>query len=88
MYTELNVGFVEGGGAIAIEAAHAARNTSVDGLSWLELPGYGRTLSAVTPWPRGGADRNFSAGAGPHLYVSLHAAQTRQLSSISGCMNQ
>lgn len=63
------VGFVEGDGGVSIEAAHAARNTSVDGLTWVELPGIGRTLSGVTPWPRGGADVNFTAGSGPSMYV-------------------
>ena len=66
-------GFVEGGGAISIEAAHTARNTSVDGLSWRNLPGIGRTLSGITPWPRGGADANYTAGTGPSVYVIYHS---------------
>jgi len=61
-------GFVESGGVVSIEAAHATRNTSVSGVTWTELPGLGRTLSAVTPWPRLGADgANFTAGTGPSL---------------------
>lgn len=64
-------GFVEGDGGVSIEAAHASRNTSVDGLSWVELPGYGRTLSAITPWPRGGDERNFTVGTGPSMYVLI-----------------
>ncbi|PIL25858.1 hypothetical protein GSI_11611 [Ganoderma sinense ZZ0214-1] len=60
-------GFVEGDGTVSIEAAHAARNTSVNGLTWIEIPGLGRTLSGVTPWPRGGEDLNFTAGAGPSI---------------------
>lgn len=66
----LYLGFVEGDGGVSIEAAHATRNTSVDGLTWIELPGIGRTLSGVTPWPRGGEERNFTAGSGPSMYVS------------------
>ena len=63
------VGFVEGDGAIAIEAAHASRNTSVGEVSWVEIPNYGRTLSGVTPWPRlGNNETNYTAGAGPSLY--------------------
>jgi hypothetical protein len=58
-------GFVEGTGVISMEAAHATRNTIVQGISWTELPGLGRTLSAVTPMPLG--DTTFAAGAGPTL---------------------
>ncbi|KAK0433154.1 glycoside hydrolase family 115 protein [Armillaria borealis] len=61
-------GFVEGAGVVSIEAAHAIRNTSVDGVYWRELPGIGRTLSGMTPWPRTGHDGgNFTAGSGPSL---------------------
>ncbi|KAK0237300.1 hypothetical protein EDD85DRAFT_837135 [Armillaria nabsnona] len=61
-------GFVEGAGVVSIEAAHATRNTSVDGVYWRELPGIGRTLSGMTPWPRTGHDGgNFTAGSGPSL---------------------
>ena len=52
---------------MTIEAAHASRNTSVKGLTWVELPGLGKTESGVTPWPRGGDDLNFTAGAGPSM---------------------
>jgi hypothetical protein len=65
-----SIGFVEGDGGISMEAAHASRNTSVDGISWTEIPNYGRTVSGVTPWPRSGANgTNFTAGAGPSLSV-------------------
>ena len=61
-------GFVEGDGGISIEAAHASRNTSVSGVTWTELPGYGRTVSGVTPLPRmGNGGANFSVGEGPNL---------------------
>lgn len=62
-----SAGFVEGDGGVSIEAAHAARNTSVDGITWTNLPGYGNTLSGVTPWPRGGEDLNFTVGTGPSM---------------------
>ncbi|THV03529.1 hypothetical protein K435DRAFT_835829 [Dendrothele bispora CBS 962.96] len=72
-------GFVEGGGAIAIEAAHTSRNTSVDGITWSEIPGLGRTLSGITPWPRSGADgRNFSAGDGPSVEYDFFTFDTIQ----------
>ncbi|KAH9922243.1 glycoside hydrolase family 115 protein [Fomitopsis serialis] len=65
-------GFVEGDGTVSIEAAHAARNASVDGITWFELPGYGRTLSAVTPWPRGGDETNFTVGTGPSIEYDFY----------------
>ncbi|KAF5353373.1 hypothetical protein D9756_008047 [Leucocoprinus leucothites] len=58
-------GFVEGDGFVSIEAAHATRNTSVNGVTWKNLPRYGKTLSAVTPWPR--TDEDFGVGSGPTL---------------------
>ncbi|OBZ74779.1 hypothetical protein A0H81_05486 [Grifola frondosa] len=70
-------GFVEGDGTVSIEAAHAARNTSVDGLTWVELPGIGRTLSGITPWPRGGDDRNFTAGSGPSIEYDFYTFNTQ-----------
>ncbi|KAI5117957.1 hypothetical protein M0805_001619 [Coniferiporia weirii] len=61
-------GYVEGDGGVSIEAAHASRNTSVAGITWVELPGYGKTLSGVTPWPRTGNNYgNFTAGSGPSI---------------------
>lgn len=56
---------------MSIEAAHASRNTTVEGLAWTEIPGIGKTVSGVTPWPRGGQDLNFTAGSGPSMCVSL-----------------
>ncbi|KAJ7593713.1 hypothetical protein C8J56DRAFT_419922 [Mycena floridula] len=61
-------GFVETGGVVSMEAVHASRNTSVAGVSWTVLPGLGRTLSAITPWPRTGpGEGNFSVGQGPSV---------------------
>ncbi|KAI0659591.1 hypothetical protein C8Q70DRAFT_915222 [Cubamyces menziesii] len=69
-------GFVEGDGTVSIEAAHAARNTTVKGLTWTELPGLGRTLSGVTPWPRGGDELNFTAGTGPSIEYDFYLFNT------------
>ncbi|KIY44327.1 hypothetical protein FISHEDRAFT_51503 [Fistulina hepatica ATCC 64428] len=63
-------GFVEGGGVVSIEAAHFTRNTTVDGISWTEIPGYGKTLSGVTPWPR--VDTNFTVGSGPSVEYDFY----------------
>jgi hypothetical protein len=58
-------GFVEGTGVISIEAAHATRKSTVQGISWTELQGLGKTLSGLTPLPD--FDNNFAVGAGPTL---------------------
>jgi len=61
-------GFVEGDGVLSFEAAHATLNTTVNGVTWTELPGIGKTLSGVTPLPAtGNNNANFSVGAGPRL---------------------
>ncbi|KAF8889126.1 hypothetical protein BD779DRAFT_1672064 [Infundibulicybe gibba] len=70
-------GAVEGAGVISIEAAHASRNNSVAGVTWKELPGFGRTLSGVTPWPRSGNNgANFTAGTGPSLEYDFYNFNT------------
>ncbi|KNZ79537.1 hypothetical protein J132_09265 [Termitomyces sp. J132] len=70
-------GFVEGAGVISIEAAHTSRNTSVSGVSWKVLPRYGRTLSAITPWPHlGNNEANYTAGAGPSVEYDFYNFNT------------
>ncbi|EGO20146.1 glycoside hydrolase family 115 protein [Serpula lacrymans var. lacrymans S7.9] len=70
-------GFVEGDGVISIEAAHTASNASVAGINWIELPGYGRTLSGITPWPRMGDNgTNFTAGTGPSVTYDFYNFNT------------
>jgi len=44
-------GFVESGGAVAIEAEHHARAFAPAGRTWLRVPGLGRTLSGMTTLP-------------------------------------
>lgn len=44
-------GFIESGGVIAIEAEHTSRRIGAKGVKWETIPGYGRTLSAVEPFP-------------------------------------
>ncbi|EKM75377.1 hypothetical protein AGABI1DRAFT_132277 [Agaricus bisporus var. burnettii JB137-S8] len=67
-------GFVEGDGVVSMEAAHATRNTTVDGISWKNFPGLGRTLSGVTPWPR--SDQAFDVGTGPTLEYDFFTFNT------------
>nr|GAT50790.1 predicted protein [Mycena chlorophos] len=66
-------GFVESAGAISFEAEHASRNNTVNDMFWRILPGLGRTLSGVTPWPRlGNNENNFTAGSGPSLEYDFY----------------
>jgi hypothetical protein len=44
-------GHVESNGAISIEAEHYTRAQPKDDLSYITIPGYGRTLSGVKLWP-------------------------------------
>ncbi|KAF8656146.1 hypothetical protein AX16_002748 [Volvariella volvacea WC 439] len=70
-------GFVEGDGGIAIESLHTTRRTEVSGVRWRDLPGYGRTHSAVTPWPRlGNNEAKFTPGAGPALEYDFYNFNT------------
>ncbi|OBZ78464.1 hypothetical protein A0H81_01605 [Grifola frondosa] len=70
-HTVVPSGFKEGDGTVS---AHAARNEYlwVELRFAVELPGIGRTLSGVTPWPRGGDDRNFTAGTGPSIEYDFY----------------
>jgi hypothetical protein len=77
-------GFVEGDGVISIEAEHWTKNNAMNNVAWAGLPGYGKTLGAITPYPvlsafpsscsnpnssRITAPR-FAAGKGPYVYAT------------------
>jgi hypothetical protein len=63
-------GFVETGGAVAIEAEHYARAVAADGRSWLRVPGLGRTLSGMTTLPADAAA--VSPAAAPRLEYDVY----------------
>ena len=44
-------GFIETNGAVSMEAEHYVRAVAPSGRAWKTIPGHGRTLSGVTPWP-------------------------------------
>jgi hypothetical protein len=44
-------GFVEGDGHVSIEAEHFNRALGKSAITWLRIPGLGRTLSGMTPMP-------------------------------------
>jgi hypothetical protein len=63
-------GFVESDGHLAIEAEHTSSSTEVNGVSYLTLPNYGRTLSGVTLIPALAATQ--SPGEGPVLEYNIY----------------
>jgi len=44
-------GFVEGGGYVSIEAEHFSHAVNRAPVRWVRIPGLGRTLSGMTPFP-------------------------------------
>ncbi|KAG8897350.1 hypothetical protein FRC01_011368, partial [Tulasnella sp. 417] len=66
-------GFVEGDGAVSIEASHATSNTSVSGVVWSVLPAYGKTGDGIKPLPNtGNNNANYTVGTGPSAKYSFH----------------
>ncbi|RDW82743.1 hypothetical protein BP6252_03855 [Coleophoma cylindrospora] len=63
-------GFVESDGHISIEAEHATANTSVNGVQYITIPSYGRTLSGVTIMPVIAPSQ--PAGTGPVLQYKIY----------------
>jgi len=47
-------GFVESNGVVSIEAEHFTSKTTGKSVSWEKIPGLGRTLSAMAPFPTNG----------------------------------
>lgn len=77
----LLLGHVEGDGAVSIEAPHASSNTTVGGVTWTVLPGYGKTIGGIKPLPvAGGANAtSFAVGSGPSIsydFYTFHTVKT------------
>jgi hypothetical protein len=64
-------GFVQGDGYVVMEAAHYSASAPKDGYSFVELPGYGRTLSGLEMLPA--SIQNFTAGEGPSVTYNFWA---------------
>ncbi|KAF9877130.1 hypothetical protein CkaCkLH20_05396 [Colletotrichum karsti] len=43
--------FLESNGIVSMEAAHFTHAETKNGVSYVEIPYYGKTLSGITPWP-------------------------------------
>ncbi|RAQ53681.1 hypothetical protein AFGD_006815 [Aspergillus flavus] len=63
-------GFVESNGVISIEASHYTIAETRNNISYVAIPHYGRTLSAVMPWPVTMATQH--PNTGPALRYSLY----------------
>lgn len=64
-------GFIESNGFVAIEAAHFTRNYPANNIQWEEIPGLGRTLSAMTPFPVT-AKAQIPGTDNPHLEYDMY----------------
>ncbi|KAI1329888.1 hypothetical protein F5Y16DRAFT_408953 [Xylariaceae sp. FL0255] len=67
-------GYVESGGVVSIEAEHYNTVTPVNGLSYITIPYYGRTLSGVKLWPVTAGSQTTSTG--PKLTYSFYTFST------------
>ncbi|QCP14425.1 glycosyl hydrolase [Pseudoduganella umbonata] len=63
-------GHVETGGVVAIEAEHYSRSHAPAGRRWQTIPGFGHTLSGVTPLPA--ASPALTAQDGMRLEYDVH----------------
>jgi len=69
----------ETNGYIAIEAEHYHTAVNSARVSWKVIPGYGRTLSGVTPWPVT-AKAVLPEANNPHLEYEINLADTGTVS--------
>ena len=75
-------GFVEAGGVVSIEAAHYTKNVPANGVSWQEVPDYGRTLSSMTLFPVTAASVTPPENS-PHLEYKMYLFSTGQVEVTS-----
>ncbi|KAH7018470.1 uncharacterized protein B0I36DRAFT_377655 [Microdochium trichocladiopsis] len=64
-------GFLESQGVVSFEAGHFSAAESKSGISYVEIPHYGRTLSGVKPWPATMASSSATSD-GPALMYSFY----------------
>ncbi|HEX7584444.1 MAG TPA: hypothetical protein VF373_07125, partial [Prolixibacteraceae bacterium] len=68
-------GFVESNNFVSMEAEHFSRNVEANGISWKVIPGLGRTLSAVAPFPVKSAVQ-VPGNNCPHLEYDMYLFQS------------
>ena len=74
-------GFVESDKHLAFEAEHTSSNTAVDGVSYLTLPAYGRTLSGVMLVPVLAPTQE--VGQGPVLEYSVFTFTNTSVANVT-----
>jgi len=68
-------GFNENNGYVSIEAAHYTKVINTNGIKWVIIPNYGRTLSGVMPSPVT-AKAQVPGGDSPHLEYDVNLIDT------------
>ena len=77
--------FIEANGSIAIEAEHASKIFNNDQMSWLNIPGLGRTLSGMTLKPAT-APVQSPDGSGPYLEYNLFLFSSGEV-NVRSCLS-
>ena len=72
--------FVESNGCVSVEAEHYSRAVGTSAVSWLKIPGLGRTFSAMTPVPVTSPSQS-PEGASPHLEYTMYFFSTGEISA-------
>lgn len=82
-------GFVESNGVISIEASHYTTAETKNGVEYIDIPDYGRTLSGVKPWPVTMGTQY--SGTGPALrysvYITTSSSTPRLIVSLGASHN-
>jgi hypothetical protein len=77
-------GFIESDGHVAIEAPHFTRAVNQRDASWQPLPGFGRTVGAVTVFPVTAAERQPDNSA-PRLEYDVYLTTTGEVQMTLDC---
>jgi hypothetical protein len=82
-------GFVESNGVVAIEAGSFADAESKNGVSYIEIPHYGRTISGVKPWPASMGTQEPSTGPALvyNVYTTTSSSTPRLVVSLGSSHN-
>ncbi|OGM51083.1 hypothetical protein ABOM_000371 [Aspergillus bombycis] len=82
-------GFIESNGVISIEASHYQVAETSNGVSYVNIPHYGRTISAVKPWPVtiGTQDPNTGPALRYSLYTTTSSTSARLIVSLGASHN-
>ncbi|MGA9408629.1 MAG: glycosyl hydrolase 115 family protein [Bacteroidota bacterium] len=71
--------FVESNGCVSMEAEHYSKFVGTSPITWLKIPGLGRTLSAMTPMPATSSPQS-PGNSSPHLEYAMYFFTTGEVS--------